>query len=768
MNIQNEVQKALQYYHAGEYQQAKQVCKRILKVESNNAEVLYFLGVVYSHLGNYAYAIRYIKESLALYPNNPDGYHLVAMSYQELGQLEEAIEYYRKTIQHNPNYAEAYNNLANLLKERGLREEALIHYQKAAALRPESAMLQYNLGVICQEMKDFANAIHSYRQALQHEPNNRKMLLMLASVFHEEGKLYGKQESFQEAERISRAMIQTDPADFMAHTNLGKVLQDQGKLSESIASYRKALELNPSYDEAHFSLADVLHETGYSDESIRHYQKAIEVNPGFADAYNNLGVVLGERNRLDESVDCFQKMLRLDNYSPRSARAFSNLGNVFSELGKPEEAEKYYREALSREPALSKVHSNLLLSMNYTSRYTAGEVYAEHLNYARQFAEPLYPSQSYSFRNEKEHGRRLRIGYLSPDFRRHSVAYFIEPVIKAHNRELFEVFCYSDIAKPDEVTKRIRSLADQWRDIAQLMDEQIAELVRAEKIDILVDLAGHTAKNRLFVFARKPAPVQASWIGYPSTTGITAIDYKIVDWYTDPPGASEQHYTERLVRLPGSFLCYLPDRQAPDIGVLPALKNGYITFGSFNNLAKVSDDIALVWVEILKALPGSRLFIKAKGLISKQAANDKMGFFLRHGIEEGRIHLSPPTHTVPEHLALYNGIDIALDTFPYNGATTTCEALWMGVPVITLAGQAHASRVGASLLSNLGLTDLVAGSPDEYHQIAKTLGDNLDRLASLRRELRDLMAKSPLTDEQQFTGNLESAYREMWMEWCQK
>ena len=768
MNIQNEIQKALQHYNSGDYRQAKEVCKRILKEQPGNAEVLYFLGVVYSHLGDHERAVHYIKESLALHPNNPDGYHLVGISFYELGRIEEAEEYFRKTIQYNPYFAEAYNNLANLLKERKQTEEAISFYRKAIELKPASSILHYNLGVLYLEKKDFESAIRSYKKALQYDPYNKKIKLMLGDVLQQKGKLYGSRESLQEAERIFDEMVRTEPFDCNAHTNLGKVLQDQKKYAEAMACYRKALELNPSFDEAHFSLADALHELGNFDDSIRHYQMAVKVNPMFRDAYNNLGVVLSDRNRLDEAIESFESVLRLDSYSVGAARAFSNLGNIMSEIGNTVEAEQHYRQALSNDPSLSKVYSNLLLAMNYSPRYDALTLFSEHLNYANRFAEPLYPGPYYFYANARRSDRRLRIGYLSPDFRCHSVAYFIEPVMSAHNMELYEVFCYSDVEKPDGVTDRIRGFAAQWRDISGLTDERIYDMIRDDSVDILVDLAGHTAKNRLLVFARKPAPLQVSWLGYPSTTGLKTVDYKIADRYTDPPGVSEDFYTERLVRMPDCFSCYLPEKDAPQIQPSPVLKNGYITFGSFNNLAKVSDYIASTWVDIMKAVPTSRLIIKAKGLISTRANNDIARFFQSHGIAIDRIELHPPMPSVAEHLAFYNRIDIALDTFPYNGATTTCEALWMGLPVVTLAGNTHASRVGASMLSNVGLAELIADSPDAYRRIATYLAGNVDRLSSLRNALREMMQRSPLTDSKKFTANLEKAYRDMWMEWCGK
>jgi predicted O-linked N-acetylglucosamine transferase (SPINDLY family) len=764
MNIQQEIQKALAHYQESDLQQAKEICKRILKKQPNNAEVLYFLGVIYSQLGNYDLAIQNIKKSLQFFPNNPDAYHIIGMSYQSQGMLSEAIEYYQKTIQQRPDYAEAYNNLGNVLKERRRIEEAIENYRKAVQLKPDLAVAYYNLGVIHQEKQEYDEAISYFRKALEFDASNLNIQRMLAVVLQKKAERDNAPESYQEAERRLREIIITNPHDYSSYNDLGNVLKDMGKITEAMACYRKAFELNPNFVDAYFNAGDALFELGQVDEAINNYQKVIKLNPNFSDAYNNLGILLVEKNRISEALQCFETALQQDQ---NSVKALSNLGNILSDYGQVEEAERYYRRALSIEPGLSKVNSNLLLCMNYNPVYEAETILSEHLNFSRNFAEPLYPV-SVLFLNPKNIVRRLRIGYISPDFRRHSVAYFIEPVITSHNRNHVEVFCYSDVLKPDDFTENIRGKADHWREIAKLSDERVAELIRKDGIDILVDLAGHTANNRILVFARKPAPVQVSWIGYPFSTGLSSMDYKIVDRYTDPHGWTEKYYTERLYRLPDSFLCYKPERDAPEIADPPVLKEGYLTLGSFNNLAKVSDELLLLWAEILRMVPYAHLLIKAKGLSSELTRGDLLAFFSEQGISAERIKLYPWISAQLEHLALYNKVDIALDTFPYHGTTTTCEALYMGVPVITLSGKTHASRVGASLLSNVGLPDFIASSRDDYKRIAMKLSHNVMRLSSLRKELRDMMSRSILTDAQRFTDNLENAFREMWTRWCEK
>jgi protein O-GlcNAc transferase len=398
--------------------------------------------------------------------------------------------------------------------------------------------------------------------------------------------------------------------------------------------------------------------------------------------------------------------------------------------------------------------------MNYTGTFSPEEIYSAHVQFSEIFEKPLVPGPVPVIRKRSARDR-VRIGYISPDFRSHSVARFIEPVFMSHSEEDFEVFCYSNVDVPDHVTGRIRSLVVHWREIRGLSDDEAIALIQKDEIDILVDFAGHTSGNRMLLFAKKPAPVQASWIGYPATTGLSSMDYKIVDSYTDPPGITERYYTEQLIRLPGCFLCCLPASDSPETGPQPALTQGHVTFGSFNNFAKVSRDSVEMWAEILKGVPDSRLILKSHCFQDAGTRKNALEMFAGRGIAQNRVKLFPYMQSSKEHLSLYNSIDIALDTFPYNGTTTTCEALWMGVPVITLAGNCHASRVGISLLSNTGLGEFIAQTKEEYVDIAVKTAKDTKRLKDLRVHLRGIVAASPLTDAGKFTKNLEDAYRMM-------
>jgi predicted O-linked N-acetylglucosamine transferase (SPINDLY family) len=369
--------------------------------------------------------------------------------------------------------------------------------------------------------------------------------------------------------------------------------------------------------------------------------------------------------------------------------------------------------------------------------------------------------------NTREADRRLRIGYVSPDFRMHPVSYFIESVLMAHDRSKFEVTCYAELAHdPDVVTERLKNQADRWCDTTRMSDDELAACVRADQIDILVDLAGHTGHNRLLVFARKPAPVQVSWIGYPATTGLDTIDWRLTDAIADPPGLTEKFHTEKLWRLPGPFLCFSPQADAPAVSEPPYKRNGFVSFGCFNNGSKIRDPVLAVWARVIKGLSGSRIVVKNRTLSDAVFRKELRDRFRAAGGDPAALVLHGFEPTPTAHLALYAEVDIALDTFPYNGTTTTCEALWMGVPVVTLAGDSHVSRVGVSLLTNAGLGDLVAHTEDEYVSILMTLAGDHERREKLRRSLRDQMLNSPIGDAPLFTRHLEGAYRAMWRQWC--
>ncbi len=387
----------------------------------------------------------------------------------------------------------------------------------------------------------------------------------------------------------------------------------------------------------------------------------------------------------------------------------------------------------------------------------------EHNKWAEKHANQIIASTN--FKRPKKAKPRLRVGYFSPDFRRHSVAYFVEPILEQHDIERFEIFCYALVDNPDVTTDRLKSLAEHWRSIENLPDDEVVKLIRDDRIDLLVDLAGHTYKNRLLVFAYKPAPLQLSYLGYPNTTGLPTIDYRLTDSFADPPSKTEASYTEKLVRLEPTAWCYRPMGSVPAVSELPAKENDYITFGSFSMFYKLNGKVLSLWAHLLTQIAGSRLTLKAKSMADSSVRKSVIKQFADFGIVEERISLKSYEPSYEQHLENYREIDIALDPFPYNGTTTTCEALFMGVPVITLEGEEHRSRVGVSLLKQVGLENLIAKTPENYVGIACSLASETEALAELRKNLRARMENSPLMDEAGFTKRLETVYQEMWQKW---
>jgi predicted O-linked N-acetylglucosamine transferase (SPINDLY family) len=669
-----------------------------------------------------------VKEAEAIYrrllaaePANADALNYLGIARLQQGAPTEAAELFGRALAAVPGHAKAQNNLGNALLALGRRTEARAAFEKAVAADPGLADGHDNLGALLLNEGTFAAAEESLRRALALRPDHPPSL-----------------------------------------SNLAFALQRQGRPAEAAEVASRALAIQPAFVDARVNLSHALLALGRWAEAEGELRRVLAARPELFEAQVNLGRALQSLGRLDEAETAYRAAVRL---RPQAAEALSNLGNVLSDQGRLDEAADAYARALDLAPGLASAFSNRLLSLNYDAARPAEEIFAAHRAYGERLAAPL-GTGSAAHANSRDPGRRLKVGYVSPDFRNHSCAFFLLPLIEAHDRTQVEVVCYAAVRAPDATTERFRAAADLWRDVVALDDAALAERVRADGIDILVDCAGHTAGNRLPAFARRPAPVQATWLGYPNTTGMDAIAYRLTDGIADPPGVADRLATETLVRLPTGFLCYRPSVEAPEVAPPPSAAAGFVTFGSFNNLTKVTPPVVATWTRLLDAVPGSRLFVKARALADPPTAKRFLARFAAHGVPAERIDLAPRTPTQRDHLAQYGRVDVALDTFPYNGTTTTCEALWMGVPVVTLAGDRHAGRVGASLLGHLGLGDLTAGDTDAYAALAATLAGDPGRLATLRAGLRPRLAAAPLTDARRFAANIEAAYREMWRTWC--
>jgi predicted O-linked N-acetylglucosamine transferase (SPINDLY family)/predicted SAM-dependent methyltransferase len=635
----------------------------------------------------------------------------------------EAVEAYKQVLAGQPDHAEALAAVWDISFETGNPGSAIDWLNKAIAARGDVPVFHYMLGCSFQAQMKLHDAIASFARALELDPGLAK-----------------------------------------AHNNLGCTQELAGDVEAAMRAYQRAGELDPKLAVAFYNRGNLFRRIGDFVQAAQWMGHALSIEADHAEWHCNLADMLYQRLRLDEAIASYRTAVAID---PRFARAWCGLGLALLATGQPAEAEADFRKALELEPKLPEAFSNLLLSLHYLHAEDRQRVFEEHLRWARLHTSAV-AWQAARTPEERRRQGRLRIGYLSPDFQRHPVANFIEPVLAAHDRAKFHVFCYSNVSHPDEATQRFQSLCEEWRDISALTDSQAAERMRFDGIDILIDLAGHTGGGRPYLLARKPAPVQATWLGYPDTTGLAAVDYRLTDARADPPGESDRFHTEKLVRLPAGFLCYLPPAYSPEVVPRPAAKSAGVTFGSFNFLAKAMPAMVPLWARLLEALPDAKLLLKSYGLSAQSAREAVLAQFAEHGVKAERLIVLAPEDSATGHLARYGDVDIALDCFPYNGTTTTCEALWMGVPVITLAGKSHVARVGSSILGRVGLGDLVAESPQQYLDKAIALAKDAARRSELRKSLRSRLRASPLLDAAAFTRGLESAYTDMWTDYAQK
>lgn len=565
-------------------------------------------------------------------------------------------------------------------------------------------------------------------------------------------------QQFAEAEECCRRLLELEPRHAKGLANLGFILQSRGAFEDAVRCYRSALESDPALAQVWYNLGVLSGTLMQGAAAVEQLRRATQLEPGRAEWQAALGAAYEAEGRPIEALACTQSAIRLD---AEFAPAHESLGILLANLGDAQAAIPAFRRALALDPSRQSAHSNLLFALNYLSSVDPETVFQEHRAWAQRCCSGL-PAIAHG--NRADPGRRLRLAYVSPDFRNNAVSFFIGPVLQQHDRSRFEVICYSDVEAEDALTARLRGLADGWHTTAWLPNEALAERIRADAIDILVDLAGHTAGGaRMPMFARKPAPVQVTWLGYLNTTGLATMDYRLADGHACP-AEMDRYHSERVVRLPDSQWCYAPMPGSPEVGPLPAREAGSITFGSFANLPKVTPEVVALWARVLREVPRSRMVVVGRGM--GQLSGRFAERFARCGVEAGRVEFRE-FMAMKEYLSFHDRIDINLDTFPFTGGTTSLHSLWMGVPIVTLAGRHVPSRGGASILSVLGMAELIAGSPDEYVAIATSLARDLPRLAQLRRGLRARLEASPLCDAVRFTRNLEAAYREMWRAWCE-
>jgi len=629
-------------------------------------------------------------------------------------------------------------------------------YRSIASRDPKNTSAYRGLGVCLRRLGRIDEAVQALLRALELNPDFPEALNSLGNCLQDQGKIPLAIKSWEKSARLRP----TYPEPYF---NMGAALRRLGNLPAAEALLRKAIELRPNYVDALNTLGNVLRDAGQHEQALTAYEQAIKCMPTYAIAHNNLANALKDIGQLSRAEEYLRRAIELE---PGTADFHSNLGGVLQDMGRIDDAQAAWKQALQLRLDFASAGSNLLLSLHYHDGDDAEFVFREHVGWARRFALPL-ATEHRPFDLDRTPGRTLRVGYVSPDLRRHSVAYFIESVLRSYDPSRFEIVCYSDAVRPDDVTTRLKSYVKLWRNIVGVDDAMVADAIRQDRIDILVDLAGHTACNRQLVFARRPAPVQVTYLGYCNTTGQDAIDHALTDAHLDPPATDDspdgqQWHSEHLVRLPGCFVCYHPPQDAPDVVVPPCVANGFVTFGSFNNFTKITPAMLHVWAQVLHATPVARLLIKAPGLGDPVLRHTTTRALQELGISTDRVELLDREPSYAKHMATYGRVDIALDTYPYHGTTTTCEAMWMGVPTITLAGPTRVSRVGVSLLSNAGLSDLIASTPEAYVEIARALASDIERLTSLRTSMRERLRTTGLIDAPRFTRELEKAYQAMW------
>ncbi len=647
------------------------------------------------------------------------------------GDLNAAEKAYVAAIGLGSQDLDAHNNLAAIYDKKGSKaEEELALLGKAASLAPQNALVRQNLVKVLRREACSLDQAGRLQEALglflrwaEVDPDS-------AAAQRAVGYCYSKLRQWRTAIQYFTVAINREPENATYYCDLGLACFELGLLAEAKGAFQRVLELDPKSVYAFTHLGLIANLTGMMWVAVNMTRRALEIDPNCGQAHNNLALFMRDQGALAE-------------------------------------CRRHYQEAVRLRPDDAKIYSGYLLSLNDDPDADQNWVAAEH----RRFERIVKRSGRMLGARSLDPERRLRIAYLSPDFRTHSVAFFIAAVLEEHDRSAVEITCYATGNKDDEMTARIRAAAERWREAYRMSDSELAALIQEDAIDVIVELSGHTGNSRLAMLSERTAPVQITYLGYPNTTGLESMDYRITDAVADPEGDGDVWCTEKLVRLEGGFLAYSPPSYARDleVGELPFRKTGRITFGSFNNLAKINDKVLECWAAILARVQGSRILLKARGLRDERIKERMLTALANGGAIVGeRVCLMGHERSIEKHLRMYNEVDLALDTFPYNGTTTTCEAMWMGVPVVTLAGRCHAGRVGASLLTRVGLEGWVASDRADYIEKAASWAGNPAGLAELRMGLRERLRASPLMDAKRVARRLEAVYREAWRTYCGK
>ncbi|EDY18049.1 Tetratricopeptide TPR_2 repeat protein [Chthoniobacter flavus Ellin428] len=787
MTLQEAFQIALQHHQAGRLVEAESLYRQILAVQPGHAETLHLLGALAQQVGRTEMAIEFMRQAIAADPNHAAALSNLAATLLAGGRAGEAAEYARRAVEVAPGFADAHYNLGAVLAELGQMEEALASYRRALEIQPTHAVAENNLGNILRELRRLDEAIAAYRRAIQLQPAYADAHNNLGVALSEQGK------SDEAIAAYGRA-LELKPDGNAVHANLGNALRASGRYAEAVVAYRRSLQSSPARLDICQGLGEALVLLGRFDEAGEVFRLIVRCNPDDPEAWASLANVLQRGEKLDDAIACYRQALRLDpeepfrlcrlaallqrqrrlddaaaallqvlELQPNQTEALYRLAEIYKDQGRSELALELMRRLHGLAPEVPRIHSDLILMMLASPEVDERAVRAEGRRWDERFGHPI-ETFSGPYPHERNPERKLRIGYVSADFKDHVVGRNLLPLFRQQDRTRHEILCYSGVASPDHVTEEFRAHADVWREAFRMSDEELAEAVGKDRVDILVDLSLHTAGNRLMMFARRPAPVQVSFAGYPGSTGLEAMGYRISDRYLEVERAGGSPMEAGDVALIDSFWCYDPCGVKLAVSPSPARENGFVTFASLNDFGKINRAVFQRWAAVLRKATGSRLLLLT---YPGEHRRDTIALLREEGIEENRVEFLEPRPRA-EYLRYYHRADAMLDPFPYNGHTTSLDALWMGVPVVSLAGERMVSRAGLSQLTNLGLPELVARTEDEYVEIATRLAGDLPRLAELRATLRSRMEVSVLMDAPRFARQIETAYRTMWRDWCAK
>ncbi len=737
----------------GQFAEAEASCRQALAINPDFAEAHNNLGNVLLALGQLDEAVVSYREALKIKPDYADAHSNLGAALLALGQIDEAVVSYRRALAIEPKDVETHSNLGNALQSLGQFDDAVTSYRCALTINPDYAELHNKLGNTLQSLGQIDEAVVSYRQALTIKPDYAEAHNNLGSALRSLGQLDGAMASCYRA-------LQIKPDYAEAYCNLGTTQETFGQLSDASTSFRRALEIRPEFALAYCNLGVCMQRLERPHEAVANLRRALEIMPDYAEAHNNLGIALLGLGQIDDAVASYRRALAI---KPDFAAAHNNLGNVLQALGQLDEAVASYRRALAFKPDFAEAYSNLLFCLSHFEAIDAPILFAEHCRFGEQFEAPLRASWP-PHANSREPERRLQVGFVSADLRNHAIATFIEPVLAHLSRyPQLSLHAYYNYAIEDATTHHLRGYFAHWHRIVGLSDSALAQKISADGIDILIDLSSHTAHQRLLSFAHKPAPVQASWMGYPGTTGLRAMDYYLTDKFFLPHAQFASQFTEKFVYLPASAP-FMPSNEAPAVNALPALGNGYITFGSFNRLNKISRSVIALWSQLLRASPQAILLMG--GLPGNSKYSTLLEWFAEEGITQDRLRFHGRSD-MKTYLALHHQVDICLDTFPYNGGTTTLHALWMGVPTLTLTGSTGAGRTGAAILGRVGLGAFIAHTAEAFVETGQSCVGNLAALSAIRSGLRERLATSAIGRPALIADGLERAFRIMWQRWCE-